>query len=123
MSPSKFEKRKEKMSLYSDFIEKDLIENISQSSNVSENRRKTLRGRKMVFQPAGLHLSKELSDTEESKHNVTFNLSSIGNNGNKGDAHSSSIYFSGNDNNSSLDVQYISSASEDAIKSLIAKIS
>ena len=66
----------------------------------------------MVFPQPGMHLSKELIDTEESKDNITFNLASIHNSVNEGDAHSSSNYFSGNDSNSSLDVQYVSSSSE-----------
>ena len=64
-----------------------------------------------------MHLTKELSDTEESKNNVIFNLSSIGNRVNDEDVQNSAIYFSGNNNNSSPDVQYISSTSEHAIHS------
>ena len=42
--------------------------------------------------------------TEESKDNVAFNLSSIENRVNEEDEHSSSTYFSGNDNNSSPNI-------------------
>ena len=92
MSCSNFEKRKEK---------ECLSYQTSESSNVSENRRKLIR--ELVFPQPGMHLSKVLSDTEESK-DVTFYLSSRDNGVNQGDVHSSSTYFSGNDN-SSLDVQ------------------
>ena len=47
----------------------------------------------MVFPQPGMHLTKELSDTEELKDNVTFNLSSIDNKVNEGDVHSSFIYL------------------------------
>ena len=71
-------KEKKKMPLLSDFIEKALIENTSRFSNVSKNRRRKLRRRVMVFPQSGMHLTKELSDTEESKDNFTSNLSSLG---------------------------------------------
>lgn len=58
-------REKKKMPLLSYFIEKALIENTSQSSNVSENRTKKLRRRAMIFPRPGLHLNKELSGTEE----------------------------------------------------------
>ena len=103
------------MPLISDFIEKALIENISKSSNVSENRRRKLKRRAMVFLQPGMYLTKQLSDSEESKDNVPFNLSSIDNRVDESDAHSSSICFSGNDNNSFRDVQYVSSTSEHTI--------
>ena len=69
----------------------------------------------MVFLQPSMHLTKELSDTEESKDNAAFNLSSIENRVNEEDEHSSSTYFSGNDNNSSPNIQYVSSTYEHAI--------
>ena len=54
-------------------------------------------------------------------NNVTFNLSFIDNRVNEGDADSSSIYFPGSHNNSSLNVQYVSSTSEHAIDSVDSK--
>ena len=79
------------MPLLSDFIEKGLIENTSESSNVSQKRWEERRA--MVFPQPGMQLTKELNDAEELKDNVTFNLSSINNKVNEGGVHSSFIYL------------------------------